>query len=57
MKELKEPCKSLIATGRCLGCNRLELEDFEGDEKCQYIPSKEDSIKEIKKILGVQMKI
>ena len=35
-KELKEPCRSAIAEGRCTGCNRLELEEFEGKEDCKY---------------------
>ena len=39
MKELKEPCKTLIKTNRCLGCNRLELDYFEGDDKCVYARS------------------
>ncbi len=47
MKDLKEPCKSMLATGRCLGCNRLELGDFEGDPNCIYIKIE----------LGEQMKI
>ena len=29
--ELGEPCKSAIEEGRCVGCSRLELEEFEGD--------------------------
>lgn len=57
MKELKEPCKTMIASGKCLGCNKLELENFEVDPNCIYIPSANESIKEIKKILGVQMKL
>jgi hypothetical protein len=36
-KELKEPCRSAIAEGRCLGCSKLEEEEFEGDEECKYV--------------------
>ena len=36
MKPLIEPCKSAIHEGRCLGCNRLEDENFIGDKKCKY---------------------
>lgn len=35
-KELKEPCKSLIAKNKCLGCNRLEDPNFTGDKNCKY---------------------
>lgn len=34
-RELKEPCKSLIANGQCLGCNKLELPFFESDVNCK----------------------
>lgn len=36
MKELKEPCKSAIKEERCLGCNKLENPNFEGDKDCKY---------------------
>lgn len=35
-RELKEPCKTMIATERCLGCNKLELTFFEADKNCKY---------------------
>ena len=40
MKPLKEPCKSAIKQGRCLGCNKLEDENFEGKEDCEYVKNK-----------------
>ena len=49
-KQLKEPCKSMIAMGKCLGCIKLELPYFETDINCKYsnLPSAEESIKQIK---------
>lgn len=41
-KELKGICKVAIEKGWCLGCNRLELESFEGVRECIYIPSREN---------------
>lgn len=32
---LKDPCKTMIATERCLGCNRLELESWDGSQ-CEW---------------------
>ena len=32
---LKEPCKSAIAEGRCLGCQALEDPFFTGNKKCK----------------------
>ena len=34
-RELKDPCKTLIEEGRCLGCMRLCLPEFTGDENCK----------------------
>ena len=55
-KELKDPCKTLIEKELCLGCNKLELPDFQGDIKCTHAknPTAEESIKQIKLILGVK---
>ena len=39
-RELKEPCRSAIEEGRCTGCNRLEQEWFEGNEKCERYEKK-----------------
>lgn len=39
MKELKNPCKELLEKGLCLGCNKLELDEFEGKENCIYARS------------------
>jgi len=36
-KELKGICKEAIAQGKCLGCNRLALESFEGVKECIYM--------------------
>ena len=44
-KELQGKCKY------CLGCNRLEDEDFEGTNECKLY---EDPIDYIHKILGVK---
>lgn len=35
-KELKDPCKTLIEKELCLGCNKLELPEFEADINCKY---------------------
>lgn len=32
---LKDPCKTMIETERCLGCNRLELESWDGSQ-CEW---------------------
>ena len=37
---LKEPCKSLIEKGLCLGCNKLEDLNFKSDNNCKYIKDK-----------------
>lgn len=36
-RELKEPCKSLIANEQCLGCNKLELPFFVSDVNCKQV--------------------
>lgn len=41
-RELGEPCRSAIAEGRCLGCSKLELEGFEGDEECKIYEKKRE---------------
>ena len=48
---LQEPCKS------CLGCIRLEDENFVGDENCKYARNLIEEIKQILGIKGEQMKI
>ena len=35
-KELKSPCKEMLEKNLCLGCSKLELENFEGDKECIY---------------------
>ena len=50
-KQLEEPCKS------CLGCIRLEDENFTGNKNCRWQEPKktaEDYIKQIKMNLGVK---
>lgn len=42
MKEIKGACKN------CLGCNRLELPQFEGVEKCEYCTLEQLSIEQMK---------
>lgn len=41
-RELGEPCRSAIAEERCLGCSRLELEGFVGDEECKIYEKKRE---------------
>lgn len=43
---LQEPCKS------CLGCQRLEDENFTGDKNCRWQPTAQDYIEQIKLNLG-----
>ena len=54
-KELKDPCKTLIEKGICLGCSKLESPDFQGDINCTHAkkPTAKESIEQIKLILGV----
>ena len=54
MKELKEPCKSAIAKGRCLGCTGLGESDWQEPRQCQYLATAQDYIKQIKLNLGVE---
>lgn len=55
--ELTESCKRAIAENRCLGCVGLAEKDWIPPKKCPYLPSAEDSIKQIKENLGIQEKI
>jgi len=54
---LKEPCKSAIEQGRCRGCVGLAEIDWEEPAKCPYLPTAQDSIRQIKINLGIQEKI
>ena len=59
---LREPCKTAIEKGYCMGCNRLELPNFVGKYDCKYshppeTRKTEESINEIKKTLGIQERI
>lgn len=56
MRELKEPCKSAIANGKCRGCVGLAEVDWQEPKKCPYLPTAEESIKQIYKQLGVDKK-
>ena len=56
MRELKEPCKSAIENKKCLGCVGLAEKDWKEPQKCPYLPTAEDSIKQIKLNLGIQEK-
>lgn len=53
-KELTGICKTAIEHEYCSGCQRLEMEEFIGVEKCENM---EKPLDRIKKILGVQQKI
>ena len=43
--ELKEPCKSLIEKGKCLGCAQLENLNFIGNKNCINIRTEIEQIK------------
>ena len=45
--ELIENCKRAIAENRCLGCVGLAEKDWIPPKKCPYLPSAEESIKQI----------
>ena len=53
-KELKEPCKTLIEKGQCLGCVGLAEEDWHENKDCIYarVPKAKESIEQIKINLG-----
>lgn len=36
-EELKGKCKIFIQQGICLGCNKLEIPEFTGNDNCEYI--------------------
>lgn len=36
MEQLKDPCKSAITNGWCLGCQAMEDENFIGDPNCRF---------------------
>lgn len=48
IKELKEPCRSAIANGRCKGCVGLAEKDWEEPSKCPYLLTSNENIKQIK---------
>lgn len=53
--ELKEPCKSMIEKGECLGCNALEDPDFTSNPNCIHV--KKIQKEKAKKWSGNQLKI
>lgn len=53
-KELKGVCKVAIEKNYCFGCQKLEMEEFTGIDKCNCL---EDPFKRINRILGVQQEI
>lgn len=42
MRELKGKCKEYLEKGLCLGCERLAIPEFTGDDNCKYIKERED---------------
>lgn len=59
MKQLKDPCKSAIANGWCLGCQAMEDENFIGNPNCRFNkrPTSKESINSIFKNLGVDRNV
>lgn len=57
--ELTQSCKKAIESGRCLGCQALEDENFTGNPNCRFgkIPTAQESIVLIHKNLGIQEKL
>lgn len=53
-EELKEPCRSAITNGKCLGCVGMAESDWQEPTKCPYLPSALESIKQIKLNLGME---
>lgn len=47
MRELKEPCKSAISSGRCRGCVGLAEPDWTEPQKCPYLTTVEEYIEQI----------
>ena len=58
-EELKEPCKTLIEKGICLGCSALENPYFVGNKDCRYSKTHtaQESIEQIKENLEIQEKL
>ena len=54
MRKLWGVCKKAIENNLCLGCSKLELPNFKGQAKCEYV---QDPRQRIKEILGIQEKI
>ena len=41
MRELKEPCRSSLKEGKCLGCTGLAEKDWVEPKQCPYIDKEE----------------
>ena len=54
MRELKGICKKALEHNLCLGCNKLELPNFVGQEKCNLV---KDPRQRCKEILGIQERL
>ena len=46
--KLKGKCKEYIEKGKCLGCTRLEMPNFKGDDNCPIIQWQEEFEKKYK---------
>lgn len=46
-KKLKGLCKLALDNNLCLGCNLLELENFENNPKCKYINNKDTEAEQL----------
>ena len=44
-KELKEPCKSALIYGYCLGCTGLAEKDFKKPKQCSNLINEGEQIK------------
>lgn len=44
-KELKEPCKSALKYGYCLGCQALEIKYFKEPKQCPNLINEGEQIK------------
>lgn len=54
-KELKEPCKTALKKGYCLGCSGLAEKDFKEPKQCPNLINKGEQIKWIIKELSINI--
>ena len=52
-KSITGKCKYMLDNEFCLGCNRLELEDFTGDDDCQAVKEFEKHYADINKQISI----